>query len=232
MNEDQRKLLQTNAQQLINPEQKGMKNKFLSWLLKDSDIDVLNVKHLDVYGKNTLTTPKIVVSDSSADPVNDGEITRNGTTLKVKTAGSVINIGRAMLLDTEQFEDNIPAQNPLSGGCHADQNHIANTYSVKESTTITVAEDDSIVALAGACSSGGGIASDTTIKITEGGVTKVSEDTMVRAGDKMNCHGIGGIITGVSSGSHTYDLQCKISLDSPSAGFGGYWIYAGIVKLV
>ena len=97
---DQRnKILGMKPQQLINPEQKGMRNKFLSWLLKDVDVDVLNVKHLDVYGKNTLTTPKIVVTDSSADPLNNGEITRNGTTLKVKTAGVVANISGALGTD-------------------------------------------------------------------------------------------------------------------------------------
>ena len=44
---------------------------------------------MKVTSEHTLTTPKIIITNSSTDPVNNGEITRNGTTIKAETEGAV-----------------------------------------------------------------------------------------------------------------------------------------------
>lgn len=54
-------------------------------------ISRMNIGHLAIKSKNTLTTNKIVFSDSSADPLANGEIQRNGTTVKAYSEGGVKN---------------------------------------------------------------------------------------------------------------------------------------------
>ena len=67
----------------------NLKQKLTNFIISGTHIKSLKVKHMKVTSEHTLTTPKIIITNSSTDPVNNGEITRNGTTIKAETEGAV-----------------------------------------------------------------------------------------------------------------------------------------------
>lgn len=68
----------------------------LSWigkkLFNDATIDVIKVKHLKITSMNTLTTPKIALSNAGADPASNGEIKMNSTTIKGENSSSGVRL--------------------------------------------------------------------------------------------------------------------------------------------
>ena len=90
------KLLSINAIQLA---MLHGKQKAINHLLQNAVVDKMQVKHLDIVSSNTLTTPKIVLSEAGADPASNGEMTMNGGVIKGKSGGTVKNIGGTLALD-------------------------------------------------------------------------------------------------------------------------------------
>ena len=70
---------------------KSISDFIASWIFKDVIIDEMKIKHLEIKSKNTLTTPKIVLSDAAANPTINGEIQMNGTTIKGYSGGALKN---------------------------------------------------------------------------------------------------------------------------------------------
>ena len=228
---DQRnKILNMKPQHLINPEQKGIRNRFLSWILKDVDIDVLNVKHLQVYGKNTLTTPKIAVIDSSSDPENNGEITRNGDTLKIKTQNNIISMGRAIVEDGNN--SNISSLGTT--GLNTTVKGLLNptSYAVRSSITLTPTVEKNKIVLSGAIASFTKAYATGTIfrKITENGIDVIPEISDIPPHFDIATSIISGIVTNAPTTPHTYDLQAKISTDGNTL-LGYATMYGAILGL-
>ena len=227
------KLLHQKPQLLVNKKLSILKNNLASYLLRDVELDELKVKHFEVTSKNTLTTPKIIITNSSTDPVNNGEITRNGTTIKAKTGGIIKNFGGTLVKDTDgtgTTENTVSNTNVFTKGITTP----STAYSTKASTTITVAKDNSVVVVAGyvvyMTDRNAGVTAYG--KILDG--TSVVIPEVTKSLGKYHCKAIfvKGVITAVSSGSHTYKIQGKLSVSgSGTEGECGAEIYAGVVKL-
>lgn len=185
---------------------------FLSWMLKDVDIDRLNVKHLEVYGKNTLTTPKIVLSDSVADPALNGEITRNGTTVKAFSEGAVKKFGGTIAEDVSgitQVENSDVNSNVLVLGKDIPET----VYTTVATKAVTIAKANAVVVLFGYSTHMTDENNGRTlyIKILDVAVEVAAEQTISIIKQHCKTHVITKILTGVASGSHTYNLQIKQS---------------------
>ena len=226
---DQRdKIIGMTPQELINHEQKGLRNRFLSWLLKDVDVDVLNVKHLEVYGKNTLTTPKIVLTDSGVDPANNGEITRNGDTIKIKTENDIVNVGRDILLDEEQTaQSSTGSSATTSTQIHGHNYH---SYSQLATIDIDIDKEGELVYLVGVVSG-----STKTVSSTLGARIKNNANSILNSATKStSVYKLESVMVTASEnnpsiGVNTYKLEGYTSYSLGKVGVSQ--IYGVAVKI-
>jgi len=109
----------------------------------------------------------------------------------------------------------------------------SSSFGTNSSVTITVDENDSLVVLVGWAAYGTDRAAGATAqcKILDGAVEVVSAVSLGLGQFNVKTVVCFGVITGVSSGSHTYNMQ---SLLSPSAGsteqFYSSGVYAAVIK--
>ena len=69
-------------------------------LLRNTELDNLKVKHLEIISKNTLSTPKVALVESGLDPANNGEITMNSGIIRGKSNSVVKNFGGVLANET------------------------------------------------------------------------------------------------------------------------------------
>ena len=69
----------------------NLKQKIVNLIFTNSEINSMKIKHLEVTGKNTFTTPKIAFTNLATDPLVNGEIQLNSTTIKGFRDGAVKN---------------------------------------------------------------------------------------------------------------------------------------------
>lgn len=59
-----------------------MLRKLLNYIFKYAVLDEMKIHHLEVTSMNTLTCPKLVVTETGANPAANGQITMNTGVLK------------------------------------------------------------------------------------------------------------------------------------------------------
>jgi len=111
---------------------------------------------------------------------------------------------------------------------------IGTSFSVKESITVTVDEDDSLVALYGnsviwfSPNSG---SRDFFQKLMEGAVELVGSETFNVPSNGIRLANQSVVLTGVSAGVHTYQIELRVAVSDNFCGTMGLAMFAAVVKL-
>ena len=69
-----------------------IKQFLVNKLFSNAFISRMNIGHLEIKSKNTLTTNKISLEDATINPTTNGEIQRNGNTVKAYFDGGLKNL--------------------------------------------------------------------------------------------------------------------------------------------
>lgn len=107
------------------------------------------------------------------------------------------------------------------------------SYTTRASKTITVEKDNSVVVLVGYSSymNDSGLTRTASAKILDVSTEVVPEDTATLLDNQIEIVSCYAIVTGVSSGSHTYNYQTKVDATGSQIGLTASGIIVNVVQI-